>query len=117
MNFVRFTAICLGIVLTGCATPLPLAGTYSLRAPDGSTSTVEISALREQQYNLRAPGLTVGGVYHFVDGELRIIKPDNPRMSGYVWKRNQDGSLVLVAEPSVPVSGARLTSATLTPTR
>lgn len=119
MNFVRFTAICLlGLTMAGCATaPVSLAGTYSLRAPDGSTSMVEISSLREQEYYLRAPGQSVSGTYRFAEGELRITKPDNPRMSGYVWKKNSDGSLVLVAEPSVPTSGTRLTSATLTPTR
>ena len=115
----RFTAICLlGLQLAGCATkPVSLAGTYSLRAPDGSTSTVELSSLREQEYYLRAPGQAVSGVYRFAADELRITKPDNPRMSGFVWKMNADRSLVLVAEPPVPTSGTRLTSATLTPTR
>lgn len=117
MNLLRVSAICLlGLVsLSGCATaPVSLAGIYSLRAPDGATSTVEVSALRDQEYYLRAPGQPVSGVYQFASGELRITKPDNPRMSGFTWKKNADGSLVLVAEPPVPVSGTRLMSATLT---
>jgi hypothetical protein len=50
----------------------------------------------------------------YANGELRIVKPDNPRMTGYVWRKDKAGVLVLVEEPSVPVSGKRLTSATLT---
>jgi hypothetical protein len=119
MNLLRVSAVCLlGLVfLSGCATaPVSLAGNYSLRAPDGATSTVEVRALRDQEYYLRAPGQPVSGVYQFASGELRITKPDNPRMSGFTWKKNADGSLVLVAEPPVPVSGTRLMSATLTRT-
>lgn len=103
------------LLLTACATkPESLAGNYSLSAPDGTTSTVALSALREQEYYVRAPGQPVSGVYRFEAGELRITKPDNPRMTGFVWRKDANGVLVLVAEPPVPVSGKRLTSATLT---
>jgi hypothetical protein len=102
--------------LAGCATKPPesLAGNYSMRAPDGTTSAVTVAALREQEYYLRAPGEPVSGVYRFANDELRITKPDNPRMSGYVWRKEASGAFVLVEEPTVPVSGKRLTSATLT---
>ena len=115
MNFIRATLLTTCALAAGCATkPVSLAGTWSLREPDGTTSTVSVSELREQEYYLRAPGQPVSGVYRFADGELRITKPDLPRMSGYVWRRNEQGDLVLVAEPSVPVSGKRMTSATMT---
>lgn len=116
MKLSTVTAICILALssLIGCATVPSLAGKYSLRAPDGATSLVEVSALRDQEYYLRAPGQPVSGVYHFAGNELRITKPDNPRMTGFAWKKNPDGTLVLVEEPPVPVSGTRLMSATLT---
>jgi hypothetical protein len=103
-------------LLAACATQPPesLAGSYSMRAPDGTTSAVAVSALRDQEYYVRAPGEPVSGVYRFANGELRITKPDNPRMSGFVWRKEATGAFVLVEEPPVPVSGKRLTSATLT---
>jgi hypothetical protein len=110
-------AVLITAVLMSCAAaPENLAGHYSLRAPDGATATVEVSALREQQYYLRAPGQAVSGVYQFANGELRITKPDNPRMTGFIWRKEANGVLVLVDEPPVPVSGTRLSSATLTRT-
>lgn len=103
--------------LSGCAAVELQPGSWTLRAPDGSTSTVEVSSLREHEYYLRAPGLSIAGVYTFQDGELYMAAPDNPRMAGYVWKLGHDGVLVLVQEPPVPVSGVRLTSATMRKTR
>jgi len=101
------------VALGGCASVDIPTGAWTLRAPDGSESAVEVSALREKEYFLRAPGRTFGGAYLYRDKELSITKPDNPRMSGYVWKLKSKGELVLVEEPAVPVSGVRLTSAKL----
>ncbi len=118
MKIIRSTLVALvgAALFSACATKPPetLAGNYSLREPDGTTTSVSVSSLREQEYYVRAVGQPVSGVYRYENGELRIIKPDNPRMSGYVWRNNESGVLVRVEEPSVPVSGKRLTSATLT---
>lgn len=116
MKLSHVTAICIVALsfLASCASVPSLAGKYSLRAPDGATSWVEVSALRDQEYYLRAPGQAISGVYRFAGDELRITRPDNPRMVGFAWKKTADGTLVLVAEPPVPVSGTRLMSATLT---
>ena len=109
----RSIALVAALALGGCASVDIPTGTWTLRAPDGAESAVEVSALREAEYYLRAPGRTIGGAYVYRDKELSITKPDNPRMSGYVWKLKSKGELVLVEEPAVPVSGVRLTSATL----
>lgn len=105
--------ICGLLALGGCATMDIPAGAWTLRAPDGATSQVEVSMLRKKEYYLRAPGQTISGAYSFKGKELTITKPDNPRMSGYVWRLTGKGQLVLVEEPPVPVAGVRLTSATL----
>lgn len=106
-------ALMTALALGGCASVDIPTGAWTLRAPDGSESAVEVSTLREAEYYLRAPGRTIGGAYVYRDKELSITKPDNPRMGGYVWKLKGQGELVLVEEPAVPVSGVRLTSATL----
>lgn len=110
---IRPLALVAALALGGCASVDIPTGAWTLRAPDGSESAVEVSALREKEYYLRAPGRTVGGAYVYRDKELSIAKPDNPRMGGYVWKLKRKGELVLVEEPAVPVSGVRLTPATL----
>lgn len=99
--------------LAGCASVDIPPGAWTLRAPDGSTAAVEVSNLRTGEYYVRAPGQTFSGSYIYKDRELSILKPDNPRMNGYVWKLEHKGQLVLVEEPPVPVSGVRLTSASL----
>jgi hypothetical protein len=109
----RTVTLMFSLCLGGCATVDIPVGTWTLNAPDGSTSSVEVSSLRKDEYYLRAPGRTFSGSYHYLQKNLSIVKPDNPRMSGYVWTLEHKGELKLVEEPSVPVSGVRLTAATL----
>lgn len=111
---IRITLLVLvTLIAGGCATVDIPAGAYTLETPDGTTSAVEVSNLRKGEFYLRAPGRTISGSYVYKKPELTVLKPDNPRMNGYVWKLERKGQLVLVEEPPVPVSGVRLTSATL----
>jgi hypothetical protein len=109
----RIFSVLLALSLGGCASVDIPPGAWTLRAPDGTTSAVEVSNLRAGEYYLRAPARTFSGSYIYKDHELSILKPDNPRMNGYVWKLERKGQLVLVEEPPVPVSGVRLTSGSL----
>lgn len=109
----RIATVLMALSLGGCTTVDIPPGAWTLRAADGTTAPVEVSNLRAGEYYLRAPGLTFSGSYVYKDRELAILKPDNPRMNGYIWKLERKGQLVLVEEPPVPVSGVRLTSSSL----
>ena len=109
----RTVTLLMTLSLCGCASVDIPPGAWTLKAPDGTTSAVEVSKLRTGEYFVRAPGRTFSGSYVYKERELTILKPDNPRMNGYVWKLERKGQLVLVEEPPVPVSGVRLTSASL----
>lgn len=101
-------------IVSACATTRPIEpGNWTMRSPDGTSELVEIRLLRDGEYYLNAPGNPISGVYRLTQADLKITKPDNPRMSGLVWQLNPDKSLTLVQEASVQVSGRRLVSATL----
>ena len=100
------------LLLAACA-PTLQTGAWNLTTPDGKSSSVEVSLLREGEYYLRAPGNPISGVYLLDARQLRMSKPDQPRMEGNIWQWQQNGELTLVAEPPFTVSGVRQTSATL----
>jgi len=87
------------------------AGRWNLQAPSGEVTEVEVRLLRKNEFYLYAPHHPISGVYTWDGKLLRITKPDNPRMNGYVWKAEHDHSLTLVEETPVPISGVKLMSA------
>lgn len=101
-------------LVSACATTRPIEpGNWTMQSPDGTNELVEIRLLREDEYYLNAPGNPISGVYKLTQTDLKIVRPDNPRMSGLVWQLNPDRTLTLVQETSVQISGRRLVSATL----
>jgi len=112
----RFLALLAAALLVACATTAVPPGAWQLTAPDGTVVPVNVSLLTDNQYYLSAPRHPISGVYKLDKTELRIVKPDNVRMGGYVWRLNPNGSFVLVEETPVQLSGQRLISSTLVKT-
>jgi hypothetical protein len=101
-------------LIVACATTRPIEpGTWVMQSPDGTSELVEIRLLRDSEYYLNAPGNPISGVYKLAQTDLKVVQPDNPRMSGLVWQLNPDKTLTLVQEAPVQISSRRLVSATL----
>jgi hypothetical protein len=109
----RLLALLTAALLAACATTAVPTGAWQLTAPDGSVVPVNVSLLSDRQYYLSAPRHPISGAYKLDKTELRIVKPDNVRMGGYVWHLNPGGSFVLIEETPVQISGQRLISSTL----
>lgn len=110
----RLALVAIMTALAACATVPPAsieAGAWLLQTPDQGTEPVEVRLLTESEYYLNAAGHPVAGVYRLEGNQLKMVKPDNPRMSGIVWQLNGDRSLTVVQEPPVANSGQRLISA------
>lgn len=118
MNFKATRVLALVIAtaaLMSCVMQPSLEGTWLMTSPDGTTGSVEVSKLAEGEYYFRAPGNPVSGVYALdQSGQLRISKPDLPRMEGSTWQIQKDHTLTLIAEPAFTVSGVRQIASKLT---
>ena len=94
---------------THAGTPIK-PGEWNLVSPSGEITAVDVSMLRKNEFYFYAPKHPISGVYTW-DGKLfRMTKPDNPRMGGYVWKRDRGHTLMLVEETPVPISNMKLLS-------
>jgi hypothetical protein len=101
--------LCLLSMASHARAPLK-PGLWNLHTPAGEVSELRISVLTKNEYYFNLPKHPISGVYTWDGKLLRITKPDNPRMGGYVWKVQRDRSLVLVEETPVPISGVKLVS-------
>ena len=100
-------------LLAACTAQKLLPGAWEYRQPGGSSSNIEIKQLRDREYYIYAKGHPIAGVYKQEENLLIMISPESPRLQGYVWNLMRDGSLTLVEEAAVPLSGQRLISSTL----
>ena len=107
----------IALAVAGCASiPEPQGlqpGTWGLQTADGSIVDVEISELQAWEYYFDAGTHPISGVYSMEGDQIRILRPDNPRMNGFTWRERPDRSLILIAEPHTELSGKRLISSTL----
>ncbi len=103
------------LALGACSTAIPRLqpGTWELTTADGAVTDVSLRELRTDHFYLDAKTHPISGVYALEAGELSMLEPDNPRMSGYVWLLRSHRDLVLVEEAPVELSGKRLVSSTL----
>lgn len=105
------------IMIAGCAS-VPERdglepGVWQLQTADGNIVNVMVSELRIGEYYFDAGTHPISGVYSFQVEQVVMLKPDNPRMKEYVWHLQSDGSLTLVEEAPIELSGERLISSTL----
>ena len=105
------------VMIAGCAS-VPERdglepGVWQLQTADGKIVDVTVSELRFPEYYFDAGTHPISGVYSYQVEQVVMLKPDNPRMKQYVWHMQSDGSLVLVEEAPVELSGERLISSTL----
>jgi hypothetical protein len=85
--------------------PPPLAGAWLARLPSGFVQPVNLQDLGKGEFLFRSRADVFSGVYRWEDGNLVVVKPDDPRMAGLVWR--WDGrQLTLVAEPRGTPTGA-----------
>ena len=83
-------------------------GNWSMQTPSGEVFPVQVTLLKKGEYYFNALKHPISGVYKW-DGKLfRIIKPDNPRMSGFVWRLERNHTLTMAEETPVPISGVKL---------
>jgi hypothetical protein len=85
--------------------PPPLAGAWQAKLPSGFVQPVNLQDLGKGEFLFRSRANVFAGVYRWEDGNLVVVKPDDPRMAGLVWR--WDGrQLTLVAEPQGRPTGA-----------
>ncbi|MCU0878137.1 MAG: hypothetical protein MUF06_10160 [Pirellulaceae bacterium] len=83
----------------------PLAGVWQATLPSGFVQPVNLKDLGKGEFLFRSRADVFSGVYRWEDGHLVVVKPDDPRMAGLVWR--WDGrQLTLVAEPPTRPTGA-----------
>lgn len=83
----------------------PLAGAWQAKLPSGFVQPVNLQDLGQGEFLQRSRADVFSGVYRWDGGHLVVIKPDDPRMKGLVWR--WDGrQLTLVAEPPGTPTGA-----------
>lgn len=111
---IRFCSVLSLALLSACSTVQLDTGNWQLRQPDGIVVPVSVTVLKKSQYYFNAPRHPVSGVYALNKRTLRMIKPDNPRMAGYVWNLNDARHMTLIEETPVNISGLRLISSNLT---
>jgi hypothetical protein len=81
----------------------PASGEWQLTMPAGARSSVTLKKLDDGSFVLAA-GVVLDGSYRVRDGQLEVVTPNDPRMLGLAWARQND-DLVLVSEPSPPPTG------------
>jgi hypothetical protein len=85
--------------------PPPLAGAWQAKLPGGFVQPVNLQDLGKGEFLFRSRADVFAGVYRWENGHLVVVKPDDPRMTGLVWR--WDGQrLTLVAEPQGRPTGA-----------
>jgi hypothetical protein len=83
----------------------PLAGDWQAKLPSGFVQPVNLQDLGKGEFLLRSRADVFSGVYQWESGHLVVVKPDDPRMKGLIWR--WDGTqLTLVAEPQGRPTGA-----------
>ncbi len=90
-----------------------LSGDWLLTLPAGFEHQVVLTGLGRNQYRLTPPRLNMSGVYELRGSGLHLVEPNDPRMTGFQWKAQDQDSLLLHEEPPAGKTGAKYTGATL----
>jgi hypothetical protein len=112
--------VAFAILITACGdqprVPVPepdLTGTWKLIMPAGYEYEAEIAYMDRMRYRI-VMEVTFGGVYEITHDTLRMLNPGNDGTRHYVWKIEDENSLLLVEAPTVGEVGSDYRGATLT---
>ncbi len=107
------------IALTGCAglqptvdTPPDLSGNWEMTLPAGFRRQTPIEKIDDTRYLIPKIGV-LSGVYEHQGNRLVVVKPNDERLTGFVWEIRDAGSLVLIQSAPVEKIGSDYTGATL----
>lgn len=91
--------------------PLEPQGQWTLTLPSGATHAIRLidGGMREFQW---LGGTVLSGTYELRDKHLVVIRPNDGRMSGLIWRWNGK-NWVLVREPQPPPTGSSYVGAVL----
>lgn len=115
LRTISVIALC-GVIAACASVPEPKGlreGTWTLYTEGGEQVPVEVTELRDWEYRLNARAHPISGVYVLEGDQVIMTRPDNPRMKAFVWRYRSNTSLLLIDEPSVELSGMRLTASEL----
>ncbi|PQO26430.1 hypothetical protein [Blastopirellula marina] len=96
------------------AEPIDYSGVWLMTLPLGAEHEVMIKAAEKDQFKLIRPRLNMAGVYQADGGTLKIVRPDDKRLTGFVWTAVNRNTLVLTGEPPTARTGSSYLGATLT---
>jgi len=92
-------------------------GAWQMTTADDEVVDVTVTWLQSGEYYLDASTNPISGVYFVDENSVVMVKPDNPRMKDFVWRRDAARWLTLIGEPSVELSGQRLLSSQMVKSR
>ncbi len=100
-------AVVMSVVLlgAGCATE-NFAGKWNLEAQNGKVIPVMIQNFSNGHYYMHG-NTPLDGIYSKQSDKLICTKPDDPRLTGFVWRIQDKNTLLLIAQPSMWVSQER----------
>lgn len=93
---------------------IDFAGAWLMTLPLGAEHQVEIKGVEADHFKLIRPRLNLAGVYEADGGTLKIVRPDDKRLTGFVWTAVNRNTLILTGEPPVARTGSSYLGATLT---
>lgn len=103
----------LAAILSGCASQPTLVGTWDLHLSHHQVKTVTIENFGHGRYYLHGHTL-MDGLYRKSGKRLVCVKPNDPRLPGFIWRIEALNKLVLVAQPRVWISQERYLGDALT---
>jgi hypothetical protein len=106
--------VVLALLFVGCRKSEPdLSGTWQLALSARHQYMITISKEGKDRYQLAKPGLNFDGLYELRGDRLVMIKPRDPRLTGFVWQLDDSNDMTLVGEPPIGKTGASYLTATL----
>ena len=94
-----------------------MEGAWQMTTADEEIVNVNVAGLSSGEYYLDAGVNPISGVYRVDESNAFMVRPNNPRMKHFVWRRDSDRWLTLIQEPSVELSGRRFLSSTMVKSR
>ena len=110
---VGWISLALTILLSACSSAPTLVGNWNLHAPNQTTIIkVTIKDFGNGDYYL-AGNTPMDGIYHKQGDQFLCVKPNDPRLTQFIWRIQDSNTLVLISQPSVWVSQERYLGAEL----
>jgi len=108
-----WTALLLAVILSACSSAPTLVGDWNLHAPNQTTITkVTINDFGNGNYYLTG-NTPMDGIYEKKGDQFLCVKPNDPRLTNFIWRIQDNNTLVLISQPSIWVSQDRYLGAEL----